>query len=286
MARKILSGILIALSALFLVSSVVGIGAIWFYNEPLTQKATGQLKDIDTQLAQAQATLQSSEKELQRALRIVDGAQTALEKMAKQTGSAQSLFDNIQSTIDDQLLPDLKTTRQRIDSARTTLESLQSILKSVSSFIPGVDLNAPTRTLADLIASTHSLDTEIANVETLATQASTFVSDTSYLLGGDLTETRTSLQNFVSYIQDYEKKVAGWREQDKKLLEGTPKWIDQASIILTIFLLWFGLSQFGLLLHGLSIQRGEDPFDVLRKKSVIVVEELEEIDSTSITRKS
>ena len=277
MARKILSGILIALSAIFLALSVVGIGAIWFYNKPLTSEVTGRLREIDAELAQAQATLQSSEKELQRALQIVDGAQTALEKMAKQTGSAESLFDSIQSTIDDQLLPDLKTTRQRIDSARTTLESLQSVLKSVSGFIPGVDLNAPAKTLSDLIASTHSMDTEIANVEGLATQASTFVSDTSFLLGGDLTETRTSLKNFVSYIQDYEKKVAGWRTQDKDLLQKAPGWINQASIILTVFLLWFGLSQFGLLLHGLSIQRGEDPLDVLRKKRVIVVEEIEEI---------
>ena len=277
MARKILSGILIALSAIFLVLSVVGIGAIWYYKGPLTREVTGRLTEIDAQLAQAQATLQSSEKELQRALRIVDGAQTALEKMAKQTGSAKNLFDGIQSTIDDKLLPDLKTTRQRIDSARTTLESLQSVLKSVSGFIPGVDLNAPAKTLSDLIASTHSMDTDIANVEGLATQASTFVSDTSFLLGGDLTETRTSLQNFVSYIQDYEKKVTGWRAQDKDLLERAPGWINQASIILTVFLLWFGLSEFGLLLHGLNIQRGVDPLEVLRKKRVIVVEEIEEI---------
>jgi chromosome segregation ATPase len=276
-ARKILSGILIALSAIFLVSSIVGMGAIWFYNEPLTQKATGQLKDIDAQLAQAQATLQSSEKELQRALRIVDSAQSALEKMAKQTGSAQNLFDSIQSTIDDQLLPDLKTTRQRIDSARTTLESLQSVLKTVSSFIPGFDLNAPAKTLTDLIDSTHSMDNEISNVEGLASQASTFVSDTSFLLGGDLTGTRTSLQNFVAYIQDYETKVEGWRAQDKALIEKTPGWIDQASIVLTIFLLWFSLSQFSLLLHGLSLQRGADPFYVLREKRVSVVEENEEV---------
>ena len=277
MARKILSGILIALSAIFLVLSVVGIGAIWYYKGPLTREATGRLTEIDAQLAQAQATLQSSEKELQRALRIVDGAQTALEKMAQQTGSAQSLFDSIQSTIDDQLLPDLKTTRQRIDSARTTLESLQSVLKSVSGFIPGVELNAPAKSLSDLIASTHSMDTDITNVEALATRASTFVSDTSFLLGGDLTETRTSLQNFVSYIQDYEKKVSGWRAQDKDLLDKAPGWINQASIVLTVFLFWFGLSQFGLLLHGLNIQRGADPFEVLRKKRVIVVEEIEEI---------
>ena len=280
MARKILSGILIALSAIFLVLSIVGIGAIWFYNEPLTQKATGQLKDIDAQLAQAQATLQSSEKELQRALRIVDSAQVALEKMAKQTGSAKNLFDSIQSTIDDQLLPDLKTTRQRIDSARTTLESLQSVITSIKSFsslIPGFDLNAPAKSLTDLIASTHSLDAEITNVEGLATQASTFVSDTSFLLGGDLTGTRTSLQNFVAYIQEYEKKVDGWRAQDKDLLEKTPGWIDQGSIVLTIFLLWFGFSQLGLLLHGLNLQRGVDPLYVLRKKRVLIVEENEEV---------
>jgi chromosome segregation ATPase len=273
MARKILSGILIALSAIFLVLSVVGIGAIWYYKGQLTRAATGRLTEIDAQLAQAQATLQSSEKELQRALRIVDGAQTALEKMAKQTGSAKSLFDSIQGTIDEQLLPDLKTTRTRIDSARTTLESLQSVLKGFSSFIPGLDLNAPAKSLSDLITSTHSLDTEITNVEALATQASTFVSDTSFLLGGDFTETRTSLQNFITYIQEYQTKVAGWRDQDKDLLEKVPRWINQASIILTIFLLWFGLSQFGLLLHGLNIQRGADPFAVLRREPVLLVEE-------------
>jgi F0F1-type ATP synthase membrane subunit b/b' len=276
-ARKILAGFLIALSAIFLVLSVIGIGAIWYYKGPLTREVTGRLTEIDAQLAQAQATLQSSEKELQRALRIVDGAQAALEKMAQQTGSAKSLFDSIQSTIDDKLLPDLKTTRQRIDSARTTLESLQSVIKSIGGFIPGIDMNAPTKTLADLIASTHSMDTDIANVEVLATQASTFVSDTSFLLGGDLTETRTSLQNFVIYIQEYEKKVDGWRNQNKDLLEKAPRWIDQASILLTIFLLWFGISQFGLLLHGLSLQRGEDPFYVLRKRRIRLVEENEEI---------
>ena len=277
MARKILAGILIALSAILLVLSVVGIGAIWYYKGQVTREVIGRLTEIDVQLAQGQATLQSSEKELQRALRIVNDAETALEKMAKQTGSAKSLFGNIQSMIDDKLLPDLKTTRQRVDSARTTLESLQSMLKTASSFIPGLDLNAPTKSVTDLIDSTHSLDNEITNVENLATQASTFVSDTSFLLGGDFTETRTSLQNFITYIKDYEKRVADWREQDRHLLENAPRWISQAAILLTIFLFWFGLSQFGLLLHGLRIQRGEDPFDVLRARRTVVVEEIEEI---------
>ena len=41
-------------------------------------------------------------------------------------------------------------------------------------------------------------------------------------------------------------------------------WIDRASLSLTFFLLWFGLSQFGLLLHGLNLRRGQNPLAVLR----------------------
>lgn len=260
MFRRIFAGILILLSAILLVLSFVGIGAIWYYNESLTRELTGQLSEIDRELALAQATLKSSEKELQRALRIVDSAQATLEKLTEQSDSAESLLERIQSTLDDRLLPELKTTRGRILEARTTLESLQSVLSGVSSFIPGVDLSIPGTTLANLITSAQSLDTEIANMEVLATQASTFVGDTSYLLGGDLTETRDSLQSFLTAIQDYEQKVTRWRDQVTEVLENTPRWIDQASIALTVFLVWFGLSQLGLLLHGLALQHGVNPF--------------------------
>jgi len=265
MVRRIFAGILILLTAILLVLSIVGIGALWYYKEPLTRAATGQLKAVDAELGLAQATLQSSEQELARALQIVDAAQDAMEKLANQSESAESLFDRIQGTLDDRLLPELKTTRTRIEEARATLENLQTILASVSSFIPGVDLNVPAGTLTDLIASAESLDTEIANMEVLATQASAFVADTGYLLGGDLTQTRNSLQNFLSAIQDYEKKVTRWREQGADVLANAPRWIDQASIILTVFLIWFGLSQLSLLLHGVAMGRGVSPLLAIRR---------------------
>lgn len=266
MARRIFAGILILLSAIFLVSSIVGIGAIWYYNEPLTREVTGQLGQIDLELAQAEATLKSSEQELERALRIVDSTEAALEKLAEQSESAESLFERIQSTLDDRLLPELRTTRSRIEEARATLENLQGVLTGISNFIPGVDLNLPDEMLTGLIASARSMDTEIANVEVLATQASTFVADTGFLLGGDLTQTRDSLQSFLSSIQDYEKKVTRWREQGTDIRKNAPKWIDQASILLTVFLFWFGLSQVSLLLHGIAMQRGMDPLLAIRRE--------------------
>lgn len=273
MARTIFSWALIVLGGIFLALSVAGIFAAWIYNEPLTREAVTRLEEIDREMELAEATLESSQLELARALRIVDASEAALRKLTQQTSTAETLFGSIQSTLDDRLLPELKTTRNRIESARTALESLQSVLQGISNLIPGVDLSLPGRILSDLITSARSLDTEIANVETLALQASLFVSDTSFLLGGDLTQTRESLQSFLLSIQEYQKKVVLWRAQVSDLREGAPRWIDQASTGLTFFLLWFGLSQFGLILHGLSIQRGGDPLLVLRRTKIVVRED-------------
>jgi len=270
MARKILAWVLIVLSGFFLFVSIAGMIAAWVYNGPLTRDAITELKSVDLQLAEAQAALTSSKQELERALRIVDSTQSALDKLMDQTNSTDNFLDTIQSTLDDKLLPELKTTRDRIDSARATLQQLQTLLAGLQGFIPGVDLSAPDKILADLISSTNSLDAEITNVEALGKQASLFVSDTSFLLGGDLTSTRDSLEIFLTAIQDYQTKVDGWREQVTYLLDNTSQWIDQASIGLTIFFLWFGISQFGLLLHGLHILRGGDPLLVLRQRKIEV----------------
>ena len=93
MARKILAWTLLVLSSIFLLLSIVGMGAVWVYNEPLTQKTTGQLKEVDNELALAQTTLASSRVELERALRIVDATEKVLEKLAEQSTSAESLLE-------------------------------------------------------------------------------------------------------------------------------------------------------------------------------------------------
>jgi hypothetical protein len=67
-------------------------------------------------------------------------------------------------------------------------------------------------------------------------------------------------------ITEYEGKIDTWRRQLMTLKVEFPGWIDRASNILTIFLLWFVFSQFGLLLHGLSLWKGVDPLAAIRKE--------------------
>jgi chromosome segregation ATPase len=265
MARKILSGTLMTFSAIFLIVSLVGIGAVWVYNTPLTEQTTSRLQEIDHELTQAQSALTSAQGELERALRIVESAETALAALSKQTAQAQDILGGVKGALDDKLLPGLKTSREKVDQVRGMVEGLRSTLDKINS-LPLVNITIPgDELLSNIIGAVDSLDAQIASVEDIAKQASTFVGDTSYLMGGDLSETKTSLTNLLDVIKEYNGKVATWQGQITALEQSLPGWIDKASISLTVFLLWFAFSQAGLFLIGLTAWKGGDPFAVLRK---------------------
>jgi hypothetical protein len=155
------------------------------------------------------------------------------------------------------LLPELETARERLIEARDTLENVRVVVFGLN-IVPFIQVNIPDQMLVDLIDSADSLEAEIDGLGDLAGQASALLEDASALFGGDLAGTRESLQGFLAEITVYEEKISGWRDQLADVKEALPVWIDRASVILTIFLLWFALSQAGLILLGRALLRGED----------------------------
>lgn len=262
MARKVLIGIFIGVCSFLLIASVVGIFLSWVLNKPLTDKALKQLTAIDAELEQAETTLRDSKVELERTLRIVDETETALNQFT--ANDPEGFFKDVQTTLDDELLPELETARERLITARDTLENIRVTLFGLN-LVPFLQINIPDKILTDLIESAEALESEIGGVSELAKKASILLEDASYLLGGDFSETRDSLEFFLKEIDVYQEKLADWRAQLADVIESLPGWIDLASFVLTVFLLWFGFSQFGLILHGLNMQRGDDPFIGLKE---------------------
>ena len=267
MARKILSGILIVLSSVLLISSLVGIGATWYYNEPLTREAETRLGEVEAELSQTQTALGDAKAELERTLRLVDSAEQTMTNLKDELTQAKTLFDQFDTTLGDKLIPGLENSRERLTQLRGTLEDLRTKLKELNS-LPFLNLNLPgDETLGNLIDTVNSINTQVTRMKDLADKASTFTEDLSYLMGGDFSETRQRLQAFLGVVEEYQQKVDGWHAQVQTWIAVLPGWIDRASIILTVFLMWFGFSQFGLLLHGLSLWRGGDPLEGLWRQS-------------------
>lgn len=259
MARKILGGTLIVLSLSLLVLSLIGIGGIWYYKEPLTTASTARLTEVEVQLAQAQTALQNAQVELVRALRFVDSAEKALETLSEQSAVAKEFLDTVTDVLDETIKPSLATSREKIDEAQKTMDDLSASIQALNR-IPFVNIQVPDQgILSSFTEIMDSLESEIARVEEIAGQASTFLGDTSYLMGGDLQETRENIKDLQVVIDEYESQIGDWREQLAEVIDSLPGWINRTSITLTIFLLWFSFSQFGMVLHGLNIYRGGNP---------------------------
>jgi hypothetical protein len=272
MTRKILAGILVGLSSLLLLLSVIGIGLAWFYNEPLTRDGLARLEEIDTELSLAENALKDTRLEIQRTLRIIDAAEETLSQLKDELSLARSMFGEVDQTIEGQLVPGLQGTRRQINSAINAVEEIRVFLKQlsenfiVSQALSFLNLTLPgDQLLVEIIAIGTSLDSQITGMQALTEKASIFLKDASYMMGGDLGETRQNLQNFLKVIDEYDQKLAAWRVQVAHLTQSLPRWLDITSSALTIFLLWFAFSQFGMILHGLALWRGENPAAVLRR---------------------
>jgi hypothetical protein len=259
MIRKIIAGILIIISSVLLGLSIAGILLIQTYKEPLTQFSTTRLQTIDTELGLVQTTLQSAALELERTLRTVEAAELSLVTLKADFTQARALFGDVNGTLDKQLLPGLKASRAKIDQAKSSLLELQTALAK-GNVLPLTTLNLPSdKLLDDLIASADSMDILILQVESTVEKASGYLEGASYLMEADLTETKDNLQSFLTVVQEYVRKFGEWREQLALLNKSLPGWIQTAAISLTVFLIWFGLSQISMIRQGLSLWRGNQP---------------------------
>ena len=267
MARKIITGVWLALCGILFVLSLIGVVLVWKYKQPLTDEITTRLTNIENELSQAQTALQNAQGELERALRFVDSAEEALQSFSEQTVFVKEFLDTVTEVLDETIKPSLATSRNKIDEAQKTMDDLRASVEALNR-IPFVNLKVPDDgILNSFVEIMDSLEGEIIRVDDIAQQASTFLSDSSYLMGGDLSETRDNIKELQIVVDEYEGKIGIWRGQLATLKAEFPGWIQHTAIGLTIFLLWFALSQFGLILHGLAVLRGENPLMVLRKPS-------------------
>ena len=268
MVRKILTGLWLVLCGVLFVLSFIGIGTIWKYKEPLTTAVTARLSEVDAELSLAQTSLQNAQSELERALRFVDSAEEALANFSEQTTVAREFLDTVTEVLDDTIKPSLATSKEKLDEAQQTMDDLRASIEALNR-IPFVNISVPDDgLLGSFTEIINSLEGEVTRVEKIADQASTFMNDSSYLMGGDLSETRGNIQELQIVVTEYEAKIGTWREQLATLKAKSPGWIQRTAIALTVFLLWFALSQFGLILHGLAVRRGENPLAVFRAQKL------------------
>ena len=67
-----------------------------------------------------------------------------------------------------------------------------------------------------------------------------------------------SINSLLETLDEYAVKIEATQDQLAYLEENLPKWIDYSAAILTVILVWLGISQVGLFVLGWSFYKGQD----------------------------
>jgi len=222
---------------------------------PVTETLLGKLTEVNTELKQARSALQDAQKELARTLRMVDRAEESLQALSKQREQAKEFLDTVNGMLGNTITPNIEASKEKIEQARKSFDEIRTSIENLNK-IPFVEIEVPDDGLLDYFDEIiATLEGEVGQVEEVANNASTFMNDTSYFLGGDFGETREHINNLSEVVDAYETKIAGWQREVDLLIEKTPEWINRASALLAVLLIWLAFSQLGLILHGLALWR-------------------------------
>jgi chromosome segregation ATPase len=256
--------ILVILSCIFFALSLVSLIGIWVYNGPLTERALNTIETTSTDLAGAAEAIESSKAELISAEAQLELLQAILETLGVNAAEDLNRLADIVSRVEDTLSPVLnslssgiKTLRESLLTIRDTLERLNE-LPLVNIQIPGIEA------IEEGADQLGSLQTQIEEGGGKIEQLSQTTQDTVDSLSTGFAELETSINTLLGTLNEYEQKIEAAQEQLFYLETNLPTWIDTASIILTIFLVWLGISQVGVFILGWSFYKEQDLLASLR----------------------
>jgi uncharacterized phage infection (PIP) family protein YhgE len=125
--------------------------------------------------------------------------------------------------------------------------------------LPLVNIEIPGMEIVDEGANQlENLQTQIEEGGGKIEQLSQTTQDTIDSLTTGFSELETSVSALIDTLETYEIKIQDAQAQLDYLGTNLPTWIDIASIILTLLLIWLGFSQVGLFILGWSLYKGED----------------------------
>jgi chromosome segregation ATPase len=256
--KPILGLSLAILSIAFLLVSLGGLIGVWVFNQSLTDRLQTSIENTSTDLEIAANAIELSKAELISTQAQIDLLQAILETLGLNAAEDLNRLADIVGTVEDTLMPVIDNVANGIS---TLSEALHDIIDTIERLneLPLVNIEIPGMEIVDEGANQlENLQTQIEEGGGKIEQLSQTTQDTIDSLTTGFSELETSVSALIDTLETYEIKIQDAQAQLDYLGTNLPTWIDIASIILTLLLIWLGFSQVGLFILGWSFYKGED----------------------------
>ncbi len=251
-----LTGVGLSVSGIVIARQVRPLATVWGTKQMDTAQET--LSSLNEALSILEDTLCTADTSLQ-------SVNETLKVSAQTLGDTQPILKETQTLLDEQIPHTITETQAALYTAQQGVSLIEQTLRVITliPFIPGEPYQ-PQISLSDSLGqialalgqipqSTADLSNGIQiSKANLATLQINLLS-----ISLQLDDIQENLQGVLDTLPQYHQTIAAQQAQITSLRQQFPRWIALLANALTVFLVWLGLTQVGLLLQGVDWwQRG------------------------------
>lgn len=263
--RRIIGLVLIIAAAEGLLLSISGIAAIWTVKRSLTGNLVRTFDLLDETLDAASDGLAVADQTLARFVVDITTMESTIQTAGKSIEDTIPMMESFTELLTNDLPATIQSTQTAIVSAQSSAQAIEGMLQLLSAIpllpigtydpeVPLADALADVSTSLDPIPQSltdlaEDLETSQDNMTLIAAQVET-ISINVGALRTNLTQTQEVLSRVRDVIATLQRQVAATRS-------GLPGGLNAAVWFLTVFFIWLGITQIGLLTQGLERLRPE-----------------------------
>jgi hypothetical protein len=261
--KRVLAVVVMVLSVLMVVLSLAGLVGTWAANKAVTDAAVQVLTGIDAVLGRTEQALTRLDTAVGNARDRVDAFDEAVATAGENFVENPVLLTAISERLDLEIGPAVEEVRETVQTIRETALAAQDAVQTLNA-LPFISIGGSAaeegklQGLSDAVTGLREGVQEIrtgireAKAGAAAQVVSTFDRGTSRLDAG--------LAAIDATVSGYGPQVSTLRAQVSELKSALPLWLDVASVVISLALLWLIFAQVVTFLFGLSLFKGENLF--------------------------
>lgn len=261
--KRVLAVIMMVLSVLLILVMAAGIVGNWIANKTLTDATVQVLTGVDTVLGR-------TEQALTRLDTAVGNARDRLDAFDQEVATAgENFVENpvilmaLAERLDLGIGPAVDQVRGTVQTIRETALAAQNAVQALNA-LPFISIGGSVaeesklQRLSDGVTNlTEGVQEIRGGVREAKAGASTAV---AWVLGRGVSRLDAGLENIEQTVSGYGTQVSALRVQVSELKSAITLWLDVASVLITLLLLWLIFAHLVTFVYGLSLFKGENLF--------------------------
>ena len=261
--KRILAILTMALSVILILLSVAGIVGNWVVNDSLTDGMVTILTGVETRLGLADDALGRLDTRVSDARDRIAAFEETVQTAGENFVENPVILTALSEKLDLGIAPAINNLREAVQSIRETMAGIQTAIETINAlpFVSAGEKLPDGTKLQQLSEGMDSLTEGVEETRTGVREAKqNMVARVAFSFGMGISKLDGGLATIETAVTDYGAQVSELRAEILALKDSLTFWLDLASVILTLILLWLVFSQVVVFILGLSIYRQDNLF--------------------------